>query len=126
MKVALLVVLLLVLAVALWRRLGNGRQDSPALRRSRPRTPYRCVSISTGLNACRAAEQIRGKRFLPRAAPPLPLPGCDEKRCTCRYEHHADRRAEERRDPFSHFDGFKPTPVQDDKRRGWERRRLRE
>lgn len=127
MKIALLVLLLLVLAFALWRRFASGRDLPPAARRpALPNTPWRCVSIETGLNACRAAEHIRGKRFLPREAPVLPLQGCDEKSCACRYVHHTDRRADDRRDTFSHFDGLKPTPEMDDKRRGRDRRRRRE
>lgn len=124
MEIALLVILLLVVAGVLWRRLRSRRETPAAARRAAPpNTPYRCVSISTGLNACRAAERTRGKRFLPREAPVLPLQGCSEKQCSCRYVHHADRRTDDRRDTFSHFEGLKPTPDQDDKRRGWDRRR---
>ncbi|MGH8496310.1 MAG: hypothetical protein ACREVN_09260 [Gammaproteobacteria bacterium] len=126
MKFAIIIILLLIFAGVVLARLRTGPRHPSGARRSTPHSPYRSVSVSTGLNACRAAETIREQRFLPADAPRLPLRGCDEKRCTCRYEHHADRRAEDRRDPFSRFAGFKPTPVYDDKRRGWDRRRQRE
>jgi len=57
-------------------------------------TPYRAISIVPGSKACEAAIAIGEKRFLAAAQeiPQLPLPGCRQPRCTCRYAHHADRR----------------------------------
>ena len=54
---------------------------------------YPAVSVRTFRNGCPAAEALRGQRFLPEEAPPLPLPGCTWARCNCKYSHHIDRRS---------------------------------
>jgi hypothetical protein len=54
---------------------------------------YPAVSIRTSRNGCPAAEALRGQRFLPDEAPPLPLPHCTWARCNCKYSHHVDRRS---------------------------------
>jgi hypothetical protein len=60
--------------------------------------PYHSVTINAPRdNACRAALDCAGQRFLATQAPALPLAGCDIARCTCRYVHHDDRRADGRR-----------------------------
>ncbi|MCB1894699.1 MAG: hypothetical protein H6945_04080 [Zoogloeaceae bacterium] len=67
--------------------------------------PYRCVSVVGGPNACSAVELVRGRRYLPDQAPPLPLPGCTASVCECTYRHHRDRRSRDRRnewDPRQH------------------------
>jgi hypothetical protein len=61
---------------------------------------YHAVTVAQGRTACASSIQLTGRRFLSRDAPPLPLPGCTMQLCRCRYIHHADRRAEERRFPF--------------------------
>ena len=65
-----------------------------------PRNRFHAVTIAQGRPACPGAAQLTGRRFLSRDAPPLPLPGCGARTCHCRYIHHADRRAEDRRFPF--------------------------
>jgi hypothetical protein len=47
---------------------------------------------------CSAAREIAGQRFLCNEAPRLPLAGCDQQECGCRYQHYTDRRTEVRRD----------------------------
>ncbi len=73
-------------------------------RRSRPplseHNKYHAVTIVQGRTACPASVQLNGRRFLSSEAPPLPLPGCATRPCHCRYVHHADRRADDRRFPF--------------------------
>ncbi len=73
-------------------------------RKSRPPTQerhkYHAVTIAQGRAACSNSTRLTGRRFLSREAPPLPLPGCSLRPCRCRYVHHADRRAEDRRFPF--------------------------
>jgi hypothetical protein len=60
--------------------------------------PYHAVSIAPSLgNSCRAATRHAGKRFLSEEAPTLPLPECTAAQCTCRYQHHEDRRSGSRR-----------------------------
>ena len=61
---------------------------------------YHCVELVIPYDACDAAMELHGKRFLSAEAPTLPLPGCGQT-CGCRFKHHNDRRHEERRDPFS-------------------------
>jgi hypothetical protein len=60
-------------------------------------TTYHAVSIIPGAGACSACLRFAGFRFLSRQAPPLPLPTCDAFQCLCRYRHHKDRRAGQRR-----------------------------
>lgn len=61
---------------------------------------YHAVSIVRSLEACAPSVHLSGKRFLSSEAPALPLPGCAVRSCRCRYVHHADRRADDRRFPF--------------------------
>ena len=68
----------------------------------RPRIPPITLYPSkfTG-NACTAAREMEGRRFLSSAAPRLPLPDCDVLDCGCKFAHHPDRRAkQDRRSPF--------------------------
>lgn len=54
--------------------------------------PYHAVSIEPGARACSAAREAEGKRFLSSTSPMLPLRGCTNTTCQCRYVHHSDRR----------------------------------
>lgn len=64
--------------------------------------PYAAVAIQPGLIACRKVEMYVGKRMLEKHAPLLPVPGCDVRKCSCRYRKFKDRRSgEERRVPFA-------------------------
>lgn len=47
--------------------------------------------------ACAAAKARAGQRFLTSEAPLLPVPGCDQPRCGCRYRKFPERRTETRR-----------------------------
>jgi hypothetical protein len=58
---------------------------------------YHAVSILPCEQACAAAYRLTGYRFLSGQAPKLPLLTCDAFNCTCRYQHHADRRTAPRR-----------------------------
>jgi len=56
------------------------------------------VTISLCAESCAAAVSQQGHRYLSVDAPELPLPGCDARKCNCRYQRHADRRdVEDRR-----------------------------
>jgi len=46
---------------------------------------------------CAAIRALAGKRLLYTDAPLLPLPGCDQPACQCRYKLLADRRTSARR-----------------------------
>ena len=63
----------------------------------RPARPWHAVSIVPGHHPCAAADGLAGKRFLSRDAPTLPLKACDQGSCSCRYDHHNDRRKGPRR-----------------------------
>jgi hypothetical protein len=78
------------------RPLAAPAEPKPAEPR-RPQRPWHAVSIVTGSQPCAAAARLTRKRFLSREAPALPLKGCDQEHCACRYDHHDDRRKGPRR-----------------------------
>lgn len=90
-----------------------------------PNKNWRAVSVVPGGGACEAALQLRGRRFLTREAPRLPLPECNrQNECQCKYQHLPDRRGDPRRDGDSSF-GSAPKPVTAERRRPGERRERR-
>lgn len=67
------------------------------------RNPYHAVAIECGRSrACRSARSLQGRRFLAGEAPRLPLSGCDNGTCVCRYQHFEDRRTDVRRAADEH------------------------
>lgn len=56
--------------------------------------PYHCVEIVGDEGLCQSAIKLKGKRFLSDDAPALPLAGCTKADCSCRYQHHEDRRGQ--------------------------------
>jgi hypothetical protein len=54
---------------------------------------YYAVSICCGDEACSAARELSGQRYLEDEAPGLPLPRCDADRCNCVLASHRDRRS---------------------------------
>jgi hypothetical protein len=83
---------------------------------------WKAVAILPGDSACAAARELIGKRFLARNAPRLPLAECTKQdQCECKYRHHGDRRADQRRAGFERT--LNPTKsVNNDRRRPGERR----
>jgi hypothetical protein len=76
------------------RRIGaEVRSAGARVEHSRVGNPFHAVSIEPGARACDEARSRDGKRFLSTAAPMLPLRGCTQSTCQCRYVHHKDRRA---------------------------------
>ncbi len=60
--------------------------------------PWHAVSVQCGSQACLAAKQTTGVRYLSAQAPRLPLADCaSPAACRCVYRHHDDRRAGARR-----------------------------
>jgi hypothetical protein len=59
--------------------------------------PWHAVTIAASASACPAAQACKGKRYLSRNAPRLPLAECDSTRCECKYRHFPDRRGSPRR-----------------------------
>lgn len=102
-----LVIMLLVLLVALWALIRIRRSAKEDKAPSRPavrsaKSQYHAVSIKISGYACKAAQEMSGRRFLSTAAPRLPLPDCDALECKCRFAHHDDRRTgKDRRSPFA-------------------------
>ncbi|MCH1919475.1 hypothetical protein L9G15_08535 [Shewanella sp. A3A] len=82
---------LFVLLLNVWR----GPQTS-SKRKTRElgsaRGPYHAVAIVGNESCCQAAKDINNKRYLVRHAPALPLAGCCNQECHCRYLHFEDRR----------------------------------
>jgi len=77
----------------LWlNRLFASRADQTGV------SPFHAVEIRCTKNACHAAQDTHGERYLSAEAPPLPLDKCDRPdRCRCRYQHYKDRRDDSRR-----------------------------
>lgn len=78
---------------------GRSVADEPKADAGKPvrkSTAFHAVSIVPGPRCCAPARELVGRRFLSREAPVLPLAGCGND-CTCRYEHHEDRRRNSRR-----------------------------
>jgi hypothetical protein len=65
--------------------------------RARERHRWHAVMLLPGADACAAVQTCKGRRYLSKEAPRLPLEGCDAKSCECRYRHYADRRGPPRR-----------------------------
>jgi len=64
-------------------------------------TRFHAVSVHFAPDACEAAKNLEGRRFLSSAAPRIPLPECDAAQCKCRFKHHTDRRTgNDRRDAW--------------------------
>ena len=59
----------------------------------RSSTQWRAVKIASGLLCCDAVEKMAGQVFLASESPQLPLEGCSEDDCRCKYVHLEDRRS---------------------------------
>jgi len=63
-----------------------------------PKLRFHAVSIVSGERGCAAAQALKNVRLLSADAPRLPLANCDQPgSCTCRFQHHSDRRVGPRR-----------------------------
>lgn len=102
----LLLGILLVLTTG-WLVIRIRRNKADTLAEQLPKTvnpkgAFHAVSLKYSENACTAAKEMTGRRFLSNAAPRLPLPDCDVLECRCKFVHHGDRRSStNRRSPFS-------------------------
>ncbi|TAA47240.1 hypothetical protein [Corallincola spongiicola] len=87
MATGFLLLVLAGIAYLLWRyRQGQSSNGQVIDQR------YHAVSIEQGLICCRHVEKLQHQRYLSHEAPHIPLPGCDQPTCQCRYKHHSDRR----------------------------------
>ena len=107
--------------MAIWSSHSNKKKTKSV---SKPKVNrYHCVELRIPYDACDAAMHLHGKRYLSAEAPVLPLPGCDQRVCQCRFKHHDDRRRDERRDPFSTSGIHTLYSEQKNRRLGGDRRR---
>jgi hypothetical protein len=66
------------------------------------RQSFSAVSIRPGLVACDSVAHYAGRRVLEKDAPILPVSGCQQGTCSCRYVKLTDRRSgEDRRFPYA-------------------------
>jgi hypothetical protein len=75
------------------RGFGERRALTPPAKKERAKTPWSAVSLVPGERACAAVKYLAKKRWLSADAPRFPVDRCNLATCTCRYQHHADRRA---------------------------------
>lgn len=121
--------LILVLPLAIWfflrrRNASNTRDTKPVARSGSSNSAYHAVSIKFPGSACKAARDMKGRRFLSTAAPRLPLRGCEMLECNCRFVHHKDRRAgSDRRSPFAPSGFGGGTGAHEEEQRGAKDRR---
>lgn len=130
MDVALsgIAIILLLALLFVMRKKGAAdgkRPDVPKVVQDAPTTKFHAVSLSYASNACAAAKNMHGRRFLSGAAPKIPLADCDVLECKCRFAHHADRRkTDDRRNPYvQSFGGAETGNFRQDQRKRGERRR---
>jgi hypothetical protein len=62
---------------------------------------YHCVTVQFGQSPCDAVKKLEGKRILSSEASVLPLDSCDALQCECRFQHHEERRADDRRGAYN-------------------------
>ena len=73
-----------------------GRNGKP--KRSKRTGDFRAVEIAPSVMCCEAAMHARGRPYLLREAPRLPLYGCTmPTKCSCKFIKNADRRDSDRR-----------------------------
>ena len=97
------IVLLLALLFVMRRNRGtnNRRPEMPKREDDAADSQFHAVSLSYASNACEAAKNMEGRRFLSGTAPRIPLPDCDVLECKCKFVHHKDRRKnDDRRNPY--------------------------
>jgi hypothetical protein len=84
---------------------------------------WQAVSIVPGAGACTVVQELRGKRFLTRAAPRLPLAECNNQdQCQCKYKRYTDRRDSPRRAEDQLGGNQSTTAPKPERRRPGERR----
>lgn len=53
---------------------------------------FHCVSIENEASCCEQVDAVKGKRFLSKEAPVIPMKDCTQAQCQCHYQHYDDRR----------------------------------
>ena len=118
-EILLGVLLLLMVAwLVLKIRQNKAAEKSESQKKTQTSGAFHAVAIKYSENACDAAKQLTGRRFLSSAAPRLPLPECDHLECRCIFAHYKDRRtAHDRRSPFARASATGTTGVHQQERR---------
>ena len=79
--------------------LFKASQSTPSTATPEQPSSYHAVAIRPAKDACEAAKEAAGQRYLSKDAPLLPLKDCTRpEHCACRYQHYDDRRAGPRRE----------------------------
>ena len=122
LMITILVILTLVLAIALIAGLLGIRYNPQAVKtRESEVTRWRSVKIKSGQICCKSADRLSETIFFVTDAPTLPLAGCTEKKCKCKYTHLEDRRdGNDRREATEYTTGLFSL---DGERRGGDDRR---
>jgi len=93
---SIIAIIILVVSILLFRRTRAATKkrppDSDRIGKVQRDTRFHAVSLENLSGACAAAYAIQGERFLPGAAPRIPLPECDAPVCNCLYVRQNDRR----------------------------------
>ena len=98
------------------------RTLSTAGRKERSSTQWRAVKIVPDLFCCDAVGELSGQVYLSTESPRLPLEGCSEKDCRCRYMHLEDRRSGgDRRIELDELSAFLPASQSERRRVGGRR-----
>lgn len=98
LEAAGIIVGLLVVAILFGKFRSTGKQSRGATDSvASPAKQYQGVEIVPGAGSCKAALELRGKRFLARRPPQLPLPDCSTSSCRCTFKKVDDRREDDRR-----------------------------
>jgi hypothetical protein len=92
---------------------------TPVVQRQLSQPKFHAVEIVSPGACCQAARQAREVRFLSSEGPPaLPLAACDiPSACRCRYRHHEDRRAFQRRASDQVWGSASPVSADRERRR---------
>jgi hypothetical protein len=118
---AVVAIAILLLLSGRFRSSGPPRRSHKAKlatgRAERSSTQWRAVKIEPGLMCCGQAGALAGKVFLSKEAPQLPLEGCSETDCRCKYVHLEDRRVgDDRRVELGDLGAFLPVTQQERRR----------
>jgi hypothetical protein len=98
---AIVAIALVVLRLARRGTQADARSKNKPVDLLATTSKFHAVSIRPGLIACETATALQGQRFLSDAAPLLPLKGCNQPDCQCKFAHHNDRRGgDDRRSPY--------------------------
>ena len=85
------------------------KSTSPERAAEREISRWRAVRIEPGLICCESATELADQVFLASESPHLPLDGCTESNCRCRYQHLDDRRSgDDRRVDLGELGAFLP------------------